>query len=90
MAMIYAVFPLNPSFIPREVQGQQSGPLSLTLNCQLNLCSFHTICHLVLIWVYCDGRVDFIDWAGGDIGSGMLSRVGDGSERCKFRYVTLY
>jgi hypothetical protein len=36
----------------------------------------------IVSWAYCDGRVDFIDWAGGDIGSGMLSRVWGGSERC--------
>jgi hypothetical protein len=56
-----------------------------TLNCHLNFCVLlnflcASFCHLVLIWAYCDGRVDFIDWAGGDIGSGMLSRVGDGLE----------
>jgi hypothetical protein len=36
----------------------------------------------IVSWAYCDGRVDFIDWAGGDIGSGMLSRVWGGSEGC--------
>jgi hypothetical protein len=41
-----------------------------------------------LYWAHCDGRVDFIDWAGGDTGSGMLPELGTVRNDNKIRYVT--
>ncbi len=42
-----------------------------------------------LVQAYCGGRVDLVDWAGGDIDLGLLSRVGDETVRKDVEFAML-
>ncbi len=69
---------------PQNFRGIPKSLLASTFNTKLpaQFVFFFIAFFFIVSWAYCDGRVDFIDWAGGDIDSGMLSRVWGGSERC--------